>query len=235
MIGLEYVGAVVSPNSTKRIDDGKKLGRNYREGQRVYDSKGIANALSVNKGYYGQATGLYLIDKTGKELDAVPPLTGGGHSGGNHSQMALIATGVNRPSRGGEPRKDSLSWTVKAGESGSKNLIYCVDEGATNRHGKAWFHEETPTCGCEGRLYLSKEPLQTTKDVRNAKKSGSIRRLTPVECERLQAFPDNWTEEGAFLDSGTLTLLPISDTQRYKCLGNAVTVNVVEYVMSRLR
>ena len=44
-----------------------------------------------------------------------------------------------------------------------------------------------------------------------------IRRLTPLECERLQGFPDNWTEG-------------ISDTQRYKCLGNAVTVNVIEAI-----
>lgn len=42
-----------------------------------------------------------------------------------------------------------------------------------------------------------------------------IRRLTPTECERLQGFPDGWTEG-------------VSDTQRYKCLGNAVTVNVIE-------
>ncbi len=49
-----------------------------------------------------------------------------------------------------------------------------------------------------------------------------IRRLTPVECERLQGFPDNWTES-------------VSDTQRYKCLGNAVTVNVVAEIFKRLK
>ena len=48
-----------------------------------------------------------------------------------------------------------------------------------------------------------------------------IRRLTPTECERLQGFPDGWTEG-------------ISDTQRYKCLGNAVTVNVVYEIAKRL-
>jgi len=48
-----------------------------------------------------------------------------------------------------------------------------------------------------------------------------IRRLTPTECERLQGFPDGWTEG-------------ISDTQRYKCLGNAVTVNVVQAIMERM-
>jgi DNA (cytosine-5)-methyltransferase 1 len=47
-----------------------------------------------------------------------------------------------------------------------------------------------------------------------------IRRLTPLECERLQGFPDNWTVG--------------SDTQRYKQCGNAVTVNVVEAVMRGL-
>jgi DNA (cytosine-5)-methyltransferase 1 len=49
----------------------------------------------------------------------------------------------------------------------------------------------------------------------------SIRRLTPLECERLQGFPDGWTAG-------------VSDTQRYKCCGNAVTVPVVQAVMERL-
>jgi DNA (cytosine-5)-methyltransferase 1 len=48
-----------------------------------------------------------------------------------------------------------------------------------------------------------------------------LRRLTEVECERLQGFPDNWTEG-------------VSTTQRYKCLGNAVTVNVVYEVAKNL-
>lgn len=48
-----------------------------------------------------------------------------------------------------------------------------------------------------------------------------IRRLTPIECERLQGFPDNWTQG-------------VSDTQRYKQLGNAVTVNVVYEIAKKL-
>ena len=48
-----------------------------------------------------------------------------------------------------------------------------------------------------------------------------IRRLTPTECERLQGFPDGWTEG-------------ISDSQRYKCLGNAVTVNVVSEIIKNI-
>ena len=44
-----------------------------------------------------------------------------------------------------------------------------------------------------------------------------VRRLTPVECERLQGFPDDWTAGQA-------------DSHRYKQMGNAVTVNVAHYV-----
>ncbi len=51
--------------------------------------------------------------------------------------------------------------------------------------------------------------------------SKTVRRLTPVECERLQGFPDNWTAVG-------------SDSQRYKQMGNAVTVNVIEWIGNRL-
>ena len=49
-----------------------------------------------------------------------------------------------------------------------------------------------------------------------------VRRLTPTECERLQGFPDGWTAG-------------FSDSVRYKCLGNAVCVNVAEWIAKRLK
>ena len=58
------------------------------------------------------------------------------------------------------------------------------------------------------------------------KDKAKIRRLTPIECERLQGFPDDWTKIGV---DGL-----ISDTQRYKMCGNAVTVDVVEKVGENL-
>ena len=51
--------------------------------------------------------------------------------------------------------------------------------------------------------------------------AAQVRRLTPVECERLQGFPDNWTDRQA-------------DSARYKQMGNAVAVPVVEWIMRRL-
>jgi DNA (cytosine-5)-methyltransferase 1 len=53
-----------------------------------------------------------------------------------------------------------------------------------------------------------------------------VRRLTPVECERLQGFPDNWTEF-----SGSKAQ---ADSSRYKQTGNAVAVPVVQWIMDRL-
>jgi DNA (cytosine-5)-methyltransferase 1 len=49
-----------------------------------------------------------------------------------------------------------------------------------------------------------------------------IRKLTPTECERLQGFPDGWTEG-------------VSNTQRYKQLGNAVTTNVIKYIFQQIK
>ena len=58
-----------------------------------------------------------------------------------------------------------------------------------------------------------------------------IRRLTPIECERLQGFPDNWTSSGNY--DGEIKLIP--ESQRYKIMGNAVTVNVVEAIGKQLK
>ena len=67
----------------------------------------------------------------------------------------------------------------------------------------------------------------TGQDIHGISDGMKIRRLTPTECERLQGFPDNWTQYGA---DGEL----ISDTQRYKMCGNAVTTNVIQAIAERL-
>lgn len=63
------------------------------------------------------------------------------------------------------------------------------------------------------------------------KNKSDIRRLTEIECERLQSFPDDWTRYGNY--DGEVK--EISKTQRYKMLGNAVTVKVVEEIAKRLK
>jgi len=58
----------------------------------------------------------------------------------------------------------------------------------------------------------------------------NIRRLTEIECERLQGYNDGWTEFGDY--DGVVKKIP--KTQRYKLLGNAVTVRVVKEIGLRI-
>lgn len=69
--------------------------------------------------------------------------------------------------------------------------------------------------------------LSTRADWGTLDKDYRIRRLTPLECERLQAFPDGWT----LYDMDDKV---VSDTQRYKCLGNAVTTSVVTHIANNM-
>ena len=69
----------------------------------------------------------------------------------------------------------------------------------------------------------------TSDNLPMALQNNQIRRLTEIECERLQGFPDNWTQYGDYDE-----VKKVSKTQRYKCLGNAVTVNVVREIGRRI-
>lgn len=68
----------------------------------------------------------------------------------------------------------------------------------------------------------------TVQDKHGIYDGQAIRKLTPLECERLQGFPDGWTEYGA--DGRKM-----SDSARYKALGNAVTVNFPRMIGEKLR
>ncbi len=132
--------------------------------------------------------------------------------------------------------------------------------------------DRTRTLAGKGRNLES--PKQITNALSSVQKDNlllenmRIRRLTPVECERLQGYPDGWTEYGYVKDAvldyepvygwkekydeetdeweeywtviGKNPIDPItntvriSDTQRYKALGNAVTTNVVEFLGSEI-
>ena len=107
-------------------------------------------------------------------------LTGGGHSGGLHSDMTVIRQ-------------------LPRGKNKGANLTTC------------------PT--------ISSNAFQENNLL------NGVRRLTEIECERLQGFPDNWTQYGDY--NGAIK--PIAKTQRYKLIGNAVTVDIVELIAKRLK
>lgn len=119
-------------------------------------------------------------------------LTGGGNSGGLHSDMTTIQVGTWREFQGEEgirPMKDNICSTLLA----------------------------------RARKDGSGQPVVSDKT--------NIRRLTEIECERLQGFPDNWTKYGDF--NGEIK--EISATQRYKMIGNAVSVPIVKEIAKRLK
>ncbi len=59
------------------------------------------------------------------------------------------------------------------------------------------------------------------------------RRLTPTECERLQGFPDGWTDIGEWADSKGKTHRP-ADTPRYKALGNSIALPFWQWLIDRI-
>ena len=70
-----------------------------------------------------------------------------------------------------------------------------------------------------GRVQKGKSHTLTCQSEANVLVNGNTRRLTPIECERLQTLPDNYTEG-------------VSETQRYKMLGNWRTVDVIKHIFS---
>ena len=116
----------------------------------------------------------YIIPKTASTL------TGGGHSGGLHSDMTVIRQLPRGKNKGADLK---ICPTISSNAFQENNLL-------------------------EG-----------------------VRRLTEIECERLQGFPDNWTQYGDY--NGIIK--PIAKTQRYKLIGNAVTVDIVELIAKRLK
>lgn len=66
------------------------------------------------------------------------------------------------------------------------------------------------------------------------KDNGLVRKFHPIECERLQTLPDNYTAKGVDENYNWSNAKPISNTQRYKMIGNGWTVSVIEHIFTGL-
>lgn len=74
----------------------------------------------------------------------------------------------------------------------------------------------------------------TSYNLQNTVRTGMIvRRLTPMECERLQGFPDGWTDIGEWRDSKGKMRKP-SDSPRYKALGNSIALPFWDFLAKRI-
>lgn len=128
--------------------------------------------------------------------------------------------------------------TIHNRESGQDQLANCLD---SNYH-KGWldkgqrtFIAELRTANCvTPDAYLTRGERkrdENGKAVLTSMHERRIRKFMPVECERLQGFPDNWTKWG-LIDGKKII---ISDTQRYRQMGNAVSVPMAKMIGKRLR
>tara|TARA_R110000787_G_scaffold74973_1_gene166310 strand:+ start:785 stop:1357 length:573 start_codon:yes stop_codon:yes gene_type:complete len=176
----------------------------------------------VNKNFKND---FQIIDKLGniKNKKNASTITGGAHSGGNHSDMDLLVTPVLTPDREvkrqngrrfKEPGDESFTLT------GQDIHGVMIERKLTQLTSNMPDAKRVYDTGMARTLKALGGGLGAKTGLYQTSKT-QIRRLTPTECSRLQGFPDFWTEG-------------LSDSQRYKTLGNAVTTNVVTALLNKM-
>ncbi len=149
----------------------------------------------------------------GQPRPKVFPIEGSGE--GNLKYSGGVVSARERWLKDGKNNSRNFSQGQRIYSEGGISQTLAGNAGGQG--GKTGLYEISKTIRSGG----AKSPHGSKQNWDSYKIMGKIRRLTPTECERLQGFPDNFTEG-------------ISDTQRYKTLGNAVTVNVIKAIMERL-
>ena len=198
----------------------QEITKNKSQGNRIYDPNGIATTIASQAGGQGAKTGLYAIGGLQKNAvrmkDQSPALTEAMGKGGGHTPI-IIAPNKKRIDLSKIPDKPFQLKEVRTEKGKQSRKEVRIREGRdSTKRGKDDKKYIPKTDNLANCLTTGKNNIEkwTFKDMK-------IRRLTPTECERLQGFPDGWTEG-------------LSDTQRYKTLGNAVTVNVIKAIVERL-
>ena len=173
-----------------------------------------------------------LHDQGGQRMDVCENMTGTLRaSEKGHQPLVYENHGVDARIR--ESGEVSPTVTARYGTGGGNtplvqepNEVYCIVGNIIDRQ------PENGGNGCGYQTDLAytltaadhHAIAQPYQDERMRGKVQLIRRLTPLECERLQAFPDDWTNiPGA------------SDSARYRALGNSVAIPCVEFIMKSLR
>ena len=121
----------------------------------------------------------------------------------------------NKDDRNTNKSQESISATLTTKQDRYPNAGFIVEPISALNKGNHWGNGRRMKSDNEDSFTI------TTLDRHGIRLDGKYRFFTPLECERLQGFPDGWTEG-------------VSDVQRYKQMGNAVTATVVEYVAQLL-
>lgn len=169
----------------------------------------------------GKASGVVKLDKKLKpkaQQDKASCLTGGGHSGGNHSDMDILYIRDPWVRKNLRTPSDKANALLSSSYKGARANGMSVVPGTWRTHedGKGF----RPTAGGKAPCI----PARARNDGSGqpvAKIGCMLRRLTPTECSRLQTIPD-WYKWGCY------------DTQAYKMLGNGWTVEVIKHILSHI-
>lgn len=148
----------------------------------------------------------------GKEGDPSPTLTAGDRHG--------VITGGNQVPLTYQDVTGTLSPGAHAGsyngQDAYNDMLVC---GATPDVA----HTLRANAACAYREDAETYPVQNM----------AVRRLTPMECERLQGFPDGWTDIGEWTDGNGKRHKP-SDSPRYKALGNSIALPFWDWMLRRM-
>jgi DNA (cytosine-5)-methyltransferase 3A len=159
--------------------------------------------------------------------DKASCFTAGGNSGGNHSDMDLIVCVASRGRNPENPtsREPGLptEQQLEARGDGKTNCLTSVQKDNLIIHNMM---PRSSKSGKGGTGHLTRNDGKTycldTGNTNAVEKNQTIRRLTPIECERLQCVDDNYTNH-------------VSDTQRYRMLGNGWNCEVIAHIFSHLQ
>ena len=121
-------------------------------------------------------------------------------------------------------REDATANNFSATEIEQARALQALQPSVQSHHAQTFIAQQqvSPTLtayNMDSRSPQSEEQQRIIAAIHSV--TMAVRRLTPIECERLQGFPDDWTESQ-------------SDSQRYRQMGNAVTVNVIESIGTQL-
>lgn len=152
----------------------------------------------------------------GKEGDPSPTLT----AGDRHGVMCLT---FSRQAIG-KYKESSVGSTCSARDFKDATDLVCSSVDCRN------FREGGEV---NGTLQAKESGGQSLNLNNTVRQNLMVRRLTPLECERLQGFPDGWTDIGDYTDS-TGKKRKTSDSARYKALGNSIALPFWQWMLRRM-
>lgn len=199
----------------------------------------ISNAIDANY-YKGKSNGFGGRNRQGVAQMMQLETTKGNSQGSRVYHVEGIGSGLKSQGGGGSAKCPMIVVPVltpdrptkrQNGRRFKKNGDEAFTLTAQDRHG-VMIEMETANC-LTPDAYLTRGERkrdENGKAVLTSMFERRIRRLTPIECERLQGLPDDFTKYGVLNDVQT----EISDTQRYKCTGNAMTTFVIEAIVAAM-